>query len=477
MLNPSDLYGYQTEIIKHQLTHDKSMIWVGMGLGKTVSTLTSILARQQLGQVKKVLIFAPLRVVYGVWEREARKWEHTKNLRFSIIHGSEKKRKAALFTDADIYLINYEGMNWLAETLNTYYPDKLPFEFVVYDEVTKVKNSQSKRIKGGSREVEDSTGRAQIVKSIGWKTVANKFKYRTGLTGSPASNGMMDLFGQFLMIDDGDRLGHYITHYRNAFFSKCYDGWSYKCEHENLIHSKIADIVIKMESRDYLDMPECKTTDVLVDLPPKARQHYQQIEEELFTALDSGQEVELFNKVSVSNKCLQVCNGGVYYDEFQNFEALHDAKLKALEDIIEDANGQPILLAYNFKSDAKRIEKKFKRVVNLTESKNSDTEKIIKNFNDGKINILMGHPASIGHGVDGLQDSCCIVVWFGCNWSLELYEQLNARIDRNGQTKSVSILRILCDDTIDLAVVEALEHKDTTQTNLKNAIDKYRGKK
>ena len=482
LLHPSQLHEYQKECVTHQLTNDDSMLWLQMGLGKTPITLTTIVDRMRMGQVKKTLIFGPLRVIQAVWAREARKWSHTKHLRFSVIHGVKDKRTRALFADADVYLINYEAMNWLAETLNHYYisQDKpLPFQMVVYDEVSKLKNSTTLRMKGGERDRLDGRGEPITIKVTGWRKMINEFKYRTGLTGTPASNGYLDLHGQFLAVDGGDRLGTHITHYKDRYFVSDYMGWGVTPTDtgKEWIEFNISDITKKMDAADYLDLPACNTINVMVDLPANARKAYEEVEKNMFTQLDSGEKVEVFSRSSVSNKCLQFCNGSPYLSsESPEYDALHDAKLDALEEVLEEAAGAPVLCSYTFKADAERIMKKFKKYkpVNLTQTKSSDTERIINDWNTGKIKLMIGHPASMGHGVDGLQDTGSILVWFGLNWSLELYEQMCGRLDRQGQSKPVSIIRILCRDTVDLAVADALERKTDDQEGLKNALQRYR---
>jgi len=482
LLTPQMLHAYQRECVMHQLQNDDSMLWLQMGLGKTPITLTTIVDRMRAGQVKKTLIFGPLRVIQAVWARESRKWSHTQHLRFSVIHGNKEKRARALFADADVYLINYEAMNWLAETLDHYYLSQgkpLPFEMVVYDEVSKLKNSTTLRMKGGKRDRMDGRGEPVTIKVTGWRKMLDQFKYRTGLTGTPASNGYLDLHGQFLAVDGGERLGEFITHYKDSYFASDYSGWSYSPTElgKEWIEFKISDITKKMDACDYLDLPECNVTNMMVDLPANARKAYAEVEKNMFTQLDSGQEVEVFSRSSVSNKCLQFCNGSPYLSsDSPEYESVHDAKLDALEEVLEEAGGAPVLCSYAFKADAERIMKKFKKYkpVNLTKTKSSDTERIINEWNSGKIKLMIGHPASMGHGVDGLQDSGSILVWFGLNWSLELYEQMCGRLDRQGQTKSVSIIRILCNDTVDLAVADAIERKTDDQEGLKNALQRYR---
>ena len=482
LLTPSQLHNYQKECVLHGLFNDDAMFWLQMGLGKTPISLTILIDRMRSGQVKKCLIFGPLRVIQSVWARECRKWEHTKHLRCSVLHGVKEKRTRALFADADIFLCNYENMNWLAETLDHYYTSQgkeLPFEMVIYDEVSKLKNSTTKRMGGGKRDRTDRWGTTHTVKVIGWRKMIDKFKYRIGLTGTPASNGYLDLHGQYLAVDGGKRLGEYITHYKDSYFVSDYMGWGHTPTEEGKqwIEHHIADITKKMDAKDYLDMPAVTVTNVMVELPAAARKAYAEVEKNLFTTLDSGNEIEIFSKSSISNKCLQFCNGSPYLSsQSPEFDALHDAKLEALEDIIEEAAGRPVLCSYTFKSDAERIMKRFKSLhpVNLTATPSSKTESVVNDWNAGKIKLLVGHPASMGHGIDGLQDSGSIMVWFGLNWSLELYDQMNGRLDRQGQKNPVSIIRILCSDTVDLAVADAIERKTDDQEGLKSALDRYR---
>ncbi len=481
MLKREQLHSYQVECVNHIMEHNDAMLWLQLGLGKTNVTLTAIVDRMARGEVKKVLVFGPLRVIQSVWARECEKWEHTAHLRCSVLHGNKKKRLSRLFREADIYLCNYEAMNWLAEQLHHYYISRnlpLPFEMVVYDEVTCVKNSNTRRMSGGKKDVIGKNGETKTLKTIGWRSVIDHFKYRVGLTGTPASNGYLDLHGQFLAVDGGKRLGEYITGYKDRYFKADYMGWSHSLSDDNkkAIEERISDIVIKMDAKDYLDMPAVNYIDMFVELPEAARKAYEEVQEELFTVLDNGTEIELFSKQSVSNKCLQFCQGSPYYGETKEYTTIHTAKFDALEEILEGANGQPVLCSYMFRSDATEIMKRFKKYkpVNLTDTPSKDTRKVIDNWNAGKIKLLIGHPKSVGHGIDGLQDSGSILVWFGITWSLELYLQMNGRLDRQGQKKPVSIIRILCQDTIDVAVLDAIINKEDTQEGLKRALDRFR---
>lgn len=481
-LKPQQLKEYQRECILHSLYNPNTMLWLQMGLGKTIISLTAITDRMRAGQVKRTLIFGPLRVINSVWATEAKKWEHTCNLSFSILQGSAQKRIKGLFRKSDITLINYENMNWLAEVLHHYYTSQgkeIPFQMIIYDEISKLKNSTSLRMGGGKRDRIDRTGETHSIKIKGWRDFIDKFKYRIGLTGTPAPNGYIDLHGQYLAIDGGKRLGRYITHYRNSFFIKSYSGWSYNTTEigKKAIEISIGDITKKMDNKDYLDMPEVKEIDIMLELPGRLKKKYKELEKELFVALDSGTELEVHNQVSLYNKALQFANGAPYINSLtKEYEAIHEIKLEALADILEEAAGSPVLCSYSFISDALRIMKFFKKYkpVNLTAEPANRTKHIIDKWNKKEIKLLIGHPASMGHGIDGLQHSGSIVVWFGLNWSYELYEQMNGRIARQGQTKPVSIIRILCKNTTDIAVQDAIETKCNTQENLKAAIDRYR---
>lgn len=481
LLTPEQLHDYQKECVLHQLYYADSMLWLQMGLGKTIVTLTAIVDRMRAGQVKKTLIFGPLRVIQSVWTREARKWSHTRHLRFSIVHGQKEKRTRALFADADIFLCNYEAMNWLAQELDHYFLSQgyaLPFQMVVYDEVSKLKNSTTKRMGGGKREKIDNRGDTHIQKLVGWRKMIDEFQFRVGLTGTPASNGYIDLHGQYLAVDGGERLGEYVTHYRDSYFMNAdRQGWKYEptALGKQWIEHKISDITKKMDARDYLDMPDVKVVNIMVTMPDSVREVYRDLEKKLFAQLDSGTEIELFNKASLSNKCLQLCNGNIY-TVAGAFEMQHDAKLDALESVLEEAGGNPVLCSYTFVADAQRIMERFKKYkpVNLNDTKSSATGKVIDRWNAGQIKLLIGHPQTMGHGIDGLQQRGHILTWFGLPWSLEHYTQMNARLDRQGQTNVVSIIRILCNDSIDLAVADALQRKQDDEDGLKAAIDRYR---
>lgn len=460
------LFEYQQKAINFQCSRPESALWLDMGLGKTVITLTSIAHLIRSGIVGAVVIVAPVRVCRLVWRQEALKWKHTHHLKFSMMLGTKDQRTRALLQKADVYLINYENLGWLAENLNTYFVNKnlpLPFNGLVWDEISKCKNSSTQR-----------------VKSI--KKILNQFVWKTGLTGTPASNGYKDLHGQYLVLDEGKRLGTSKTQFKTRFYRKvsqfkevAYD------DTETLIKSLVGDITLEMSAADYNPLPDLIVNNVEVELPDTLRAMYEKMERDFFIALDSGTEVEMFNSAALTNKCLQFSNGAMYpVAGMPLWEAIHDLKLEALEEIINEAQGQPVLCSYSYRSDAERIMAKFAHLnpINLTECKSeSSLINAMTRWRSGDCSLMIGHPASMGHGVDGLQHNGHILVWFGLNWSLDLYEQFNARIRRQGQGAPVICHQILCANTLDQAQALALKDKAVTQNGLRAAIKSYRESK
>ena len=466
MRPPSDLFPYQNKAVEFQCSHPASALWVDMGLGKTVVTLSSIAYFLGTAQLKAVIIVAPIRVCRLVWRQEALKWAHTQHLTFSMMVGDRDQRSRALMQRADIYLINYENLGWLAEVLQTYYISKgipLPFDGIVFDEITKCKNSSTRRVHA-------------------LRKVLPHFTWRTGLTGTPASNGYKDLHGQYLVLDDGARLGTSKTAFSNRWYRKSgpYKEVPYPDTEEG-IKQLIGDMTLEMSAADYNPLPDMVVNEVVVELPEDLREIYERMEREFFIQLESGAEVELFNQASLTNKCLQFSNGAMYpVAGMPMWEPIHSLKLDALEDILDEANGQPVLCSYAYRSDAQRIMERFKKLhpINLTECK---SERALRDAMDrwttGRCPLMIGHPASMGHGLDGLQEHGHIVVWFGLTWSLDLMEQFNARIRRQGQGAPVICHRITCADTLDQAQELALDGKAKTQAALRNAIKQYRQKK
>lgn len=440
--NPHDYQQYATEFIS---THPISALLLDMGLGKTSITLTAInnLLFDSF-EVHKVLVVAPLRVARDTWLAEIEKWEHLKNLRYSVVVGTAQERISALHVPADIYIINRENIQWLVEESG------LPFDFdmAVIDELSSFKNHLSKRFRA-------------------FMKVRPKLKRIVGLTGTPAGNGLMDLFAEFKLLDMGERLGRFIGQYRNAYFQPDKRNgmviYSYKPlpDAEQRIYDKISDITISMKATDHLKMPELISAEYMVQLSENEKEKYDRLKKDLILATEDN-EITAANAASLSNKLSQMANGAVYSDDESIIE-IHNRKLDALEDIIESMNSRPLLVAYWFKHDLERIRKRFE----IREIKSS---RDISEWNSGKIPVALIHPASAGHGLN-LQSGGSTLVWFGLTWSLELYQQTNARLWRQGQTADTVIIQnIIAKDTIDEQIIKALKTKDTTQAALITAV-------
>lgn len=436
---------YQTYATNFILEHPISAVFLDMGLGKSVITLTAIfdLCLDSF-LVRKVLVIAPLRVALDTWPSEIEKWDHLRGLIYSVAVGNEAQRKAALLQRASVYIINRENVGWLVESSG------LPFDYdmVVIDELSSFKSYQAKRFRA-------------LLK------VRPRVKRIVGLTGTPSSNGLMDLWAEFRVLDMGKRLGRFITHYRTAFFQpdkrNAQVVFSYKPlpGAEDAIYEKISDITISMRAGDYLDMPECVMNEVKVTLSEKERQAYDTMRSELVISL-GGEAVDAGNAAALANKLSQMANGAVYGED-KKILPLHDQKLVALEDLIEAANGKPVLVAYWFKHDLERIRARF----TVREIK---TAQDIADWNQGKIPVAVIHPASAGHGLN-LQAGGSTLIWFGLTWSLELYQQTNARLWRQGQeAQTVVIHHIITKDTIDERIMSALRRKDKTQSALIDAV-------
>ena len=438
-------HNYQTYATNFILEHPEAAVFLDMGLGKSVITLTAIrelcLNRFEVG---KVLVIAPLRVARDTWSTEIHKWDHLKGLTYSIVIGTVDERKSALKKKAHIYLINRENVSWLIEESG------FPFDFdmVVIDELSSFKSYQAKRFRS-------------LLK------VRPKVKRIVGLTGTPSSNGLMDLWAEFRVLDLGKRLGRFITHYRNTYFQPDKRNgmviYSYKPlpGAEDAIYEQISDMTISMKAVDHLNMPECVFNEVTVSLSKEERSKYDTLRDDLILSIGES-EIDAANAASLSNKLSQMANGAVYGSD-QSVIKIHDHKLDALEDLIESANGKPVLVAYWFKHDLERIKARFK----VREIK---TSKDITDWNDGKIPVAVIHPASAGHGLN-LQAGGSTLIWFGLTWSLELYQQTNARLWRQGQkSATVVIHHILTEDTIDELILKALHKKEKSQNALIDAV-------
>lgn len=440
-------YAYQQKAIQHILDHPAAGLFLDMGLGKTVCTLTAIdQLMYERFEVGKVLVIATLRVARDTWTQEQKKWDHLKDLRISQILGTKEERLAGLKKDADIYVINRENVVWLTETLN----GKWPFDMIVIDELSSFKSTRAKRFRA-----------LRKVRPLASRVV--------GLTGTPASNGYMDLWPEIYLLDRGERLGKTISGYREQYFRPgrrngylVYD-WDLRKGADKKIMKRIEDICISMKSEDYLELPEMLIRDVRVTLPEKSMELYQKMEREQVLQLD-GEEVSAFQAATVMGKLLQMANGAVY-DDAGEPKKIHDEKLTALLDILEAAQGQPVLCFYSYRHDLDRIRKACKAY----EPRTLETSQDIEDWNNGKIRLLLAHPASAGHGLN-LQAGGHIIVWFGLPWSLELYQQANARLHRQGQTERVIVHRIIASGTVDEIVKKKLEKKGMTQEELLRAL-------
>ena len=441
---------YQTYATDFILTHPISAILLSMGLGKSVITLTAIfdLCLDSF-LVRNVLIIAPLRVCSGVWPAEIHKWDHLKGLTYSLVVGTEAERRAALRQSASVHIINRENVQWLIQESG------LPFDYdmVVIDEMSSFKSHQAKRFKSLMKV-------RPLVKRI------------VGLTGTPSSNGLMDLWAEFRLLDMGKRLGRFITHYRDEFFQPDKRNgqiiFSYKLKHgaEQRIYDKISDITISMRATDHLNMPVLVSSECMVSLSQEERKRYEDMKMDLVLQLPDG-EVTAANAATLTGKLCQMANGAIYTDEGGTI-SLHDRKLDALEDLIEAACGKPILVAYWFKHDLARITERLQKLrIPFARLDSSDS---IRRWNAGELPVALIHPASAGHGLN-LQAGGSCLVWFGLTWSLELYQQTNARLWRQGQNApTVVVQHIVAKDTIDERILKVLSSKDSTQAALIDAV-------
>lgn len=439
---PHEYQKFATDFI---LTHPIAAVLLEMGLGKSVITLTAI---QDLCldsfEVHRVLVIAPLRVARDTWPEEIQKWDHLKGLSYSVAVGTAQERRAALQKPAFIHIINRENVQWLIEESGIQWQ----YDMVVIDELSSFKSHQAKRFKSLLKM------RPQIKRFVGF-------------TGTPASNGLMDLWAEFRLLDMGKRLGRFITHYRDSFFMpdkrNGMQVFSYKPRPgaEAEIYRRIGDITISMKSADYLKMPECVMNTVPVTLSEAEHKEYQEMARDLVLSLH-GVEIDASNAAALSGKLCQLANGAIYTEDKHTLH-FHDRKLDALEDLIEGTNGKPVLVAYWFQHDLAPIKKRFK----VRELKSS---KDIADWNAGNIPVAVIHPASAGHGLN-LQAGGSTMVWFGLTWSLELYQQTNARLWRQGQqADTVVIHHIVTRGTIDEAIMKALSEKDKSQAALIDAV-------
>lgn len=441
---------YQRFVIDYIKKNPIAAVFLDMGLGKTSITLTALndLLFDSF-DVHRILVVAPLRVARNTWSSEIKKWEHLQDLQYSIVVGTEKERMTALEKRADIYIINRENVQWLVEKSGK----KFDYDMVVVDELSSFKNHEAKRFRA-------------------FMKVRPKVKRIVGLTGTPSSNGLMDLFAEFKLLDMGERLGRFIGAYRANFFRPDkMNGpivYSYKPipGAETMIYNRISDITISMKATDYLKMPELVSSRYEVQMDDVEKQKYEEFKKDLVLEIEDG-EITAANAAALSGKLSQMANGAVYSDDLAVMQ-IHDRKLDALEDIIEAANGKPVLVAYWFKHDLTRITERLKKLKVVYQKLDSDES--IRKWNEKELQVGLIHPASAGHGLN-LQSGGSTMVWFRLTWSLELYQQTVARLWRQGQTENTVVIQhIVTVGTIDERILKALEQKDNTQSALMDAV-------
>ena len=456
LLDRSQLHEYQKYCVDYIKSHPVTALFLDCGLGKTIISLTAIndLILDDFS-VSRVLVIAPLRVT-AVWKAEISKWAHLKDLDVSLIVGSAKERKEAVNSSALIHVINRENVKWLVEHFETN-RFRWSYDMVVIDELSSFKSYRSQRFKA-------------------LKRVRPFVKRWVGLTGTPTSNGLMDLWAEICILDGGQRLGRYIGRFRDSYFKPASLNpstgvvFSYvpRPGAEEQIYERISDITISMRAMDYIQMPECLYVDHEVEMSPAEKKLYDQLRTDLIIPTDDG-DIDAANAASLANKLLQMANGAVY-DENKVARGIHSRKLEMLEDLIEAANGQPVLVAYWYQHDKARILAHLARAgYGAADVRTLKTAEEIEDWNNGRIPVALIHPASAGHGLN-IQEGGHILIWFGLTWSLELYQQTNARLWRQGQRSTVTIHHIITKDTVDTDVLAALASKDVTQEKLIAAV-------
>lgn len=476
---PWQPHGYQKKAVKFLLEHACAALLLDPGLGKSSITLAAIKMLKKKNLVGKVLLVAPLRVCYSVWPREQTKWEDFKDLRIEVLHGPDKDE--ALKRDADIYVINPEGLDWLLQTTKTKTTSaktgktttkievdlrrfkKLGFDMLVIDELTKFKHTSSGRFKA-------------------LKQVHRTFGRRWGLTGSPASNGLLDLFGQCYILDEGRALGPYVTHYKTKYFNPIDKNgfvWVPREGAPDEIYERLSPLALRMAAEDYLEMPQLIENNIKLDLPDGAREVYDRLEEDLIAKVDDAVIVAA-NAAVASGKCRQVANGGLYLDPEvtelgikikrgkREWADLHTEKVDALADLIEELQGEPLLVAYDFGHDLARLQEKLGKEVpyiggGVTAKRSAELERL---WNQGKLPVLLGHPQAMAHGLN-LQEVGRHVAWHSLTWDFELYDQFIRRVRRQGnKSKQVFVHHFLMRDTIDEIMLYALKSKNKGQQTL-----------
>lgn len=438
-------HAYQRYCINRVLVDDALGLLLDLGLGKTVITLTAVNdLKYNRFAVNRALVIAPKKVAEATWSTEAAKWEHLKLLRIIPVLGDQRKRIRALNTPGDVWVIARDNVKWLVE----YYRNEWPFDMVIVDELSSFKNHQAKRFK-----------------VLSW--VRPHIKRIVGLTGTPAPNGLLDLWAQVFLLDQGKRLEKFITHYRERYFDRNYNGHGYTAKPgaEEIIHNRIADICVSMKAEDYLDLPDVVTNVIPIVLDDKAQEQYKRLERDLLLQVEDT-EITATSAAVLTGKLLQLCNGALY-DEDRQVHEIHNCKIEAFMELIEQLNGKPALVFYSYQHDLVRIKEALRKSgLRIRELKTPQDQ---LDWNARQVDILLAHPASAAYGLN-LQDGGNHVVWFGLNWSLELYQQANGRLHRQGQTQKVILHHLVVQGGADEDVMAALEDKAGTQDRLLNAL-------
>ena len=443
-MNRQDLHAYQVKAVDFICDKRRCALFLDMGLGKSVTTLTALSDLLGARIIKRILVIAPLRVAKSTWPSEVKKWDHLSHLSIAVAVGTAQQRKDALNAKGELTIINKENVTWLVNLCSE--KKVWPYDAIVCDESSCAKNPSSK-----------------IFRSL--KKISKFTNLMVLLSGTPSPQGLLDLWSQVFLMDAGASLGRTMTGYKQRFFNPDFFGytWTPKVGSSEKIYSLISDKVLSMKADDYIEVPERIDLVEKIELPWAVLEKYKQFEKDLFLQFQDV-EIEAMSAAVLANKLLQFSNGAIYSDDVRNWVEIHNTKLDVLEELIEENAGENLIVVYNYRHDLYRIQKRFPSAVVL--DKNSKT---IDRWNNGEIKLMLTHPASCGHGLN-LQAGGSVVVWFGLTWNLEYYKQMNARIDRQGQTKPVRIIHLVCSGTIDERVLSVLGQKDAVQTDLLEAL-------
>jgi SNF2 family DNA or RNA helicase len=445
---------YQKKAIKFALQSGSCQLWLAPGMGKTAITLQVMKSLRQAEQIKRVLVLAPLRVAQSVWQQEATKWLNFENISIDVLHGAGKEKLFAT-SESFVNVLNYDGLAWLSHQVRK--TGYFPYDMLVVDEISYLKNTRTQRFKALA-------------------PLLDKFKRRIGLTGSPAPNGMLDIFGPFLAIDRGATFGRFISHFRTEFFAPSGFGgysWTLQTGAEEKIYARVEGKAMRLKAEDYLDMPELIYNKVYVHLPEAAQKIYKAVEDKLLAEMEDG-TVTASTAAVATMKAQQLANGAVYLDgEEREVKVIHDEKIEAVKELVEGCAGNPVIICYHFKHDLKRLQETFPDAHLIGSGvKGDQLQATIEAWNRKEVSVLLIHPASASHGLN-LQAGGNQMIWFSNTWNLEHFEQCVARVYRQGQSKGVVVHQIIAKKTIDEAIVAAVSRKSTTQQGLLDAIKSY----